>query len=245
MKKTTKDKLIIILCFLSLSLISASLIRAQSPTDSAEDEEIPESVDPTTTESLKNRVNNYEEVLGDEDQPDSQKRGFIGVVQRVSEEALTIQNNKGTQIIPISERVQLTKDGESIALSDIAIDDQTIVMGRQVDDDFLPIKIIVTEDELFPKPQLVMIGSIASIQTDSITVLSRENQQEIDVSLNTETEYQDSDGDIIAKTDLFEALQVIVVGYVEVDEQEDTAEDSTSESETKNALVVKSLAPLE
>ncbi len=245
------SKFIIILVFFSLITISAGLIHAQTQTESeTEETEATQSANPETVQNLSERVNKIveeqkQEVLGELYQEDITKRGFVGSIQRVSEESLTVQNNKGSQIISISEQVRLIKNDEAIELSDIAIDEQAIVMGVEIDDSFQPLEIIVSEENIIPKSQLVLIGSIASIETNNITILSRESQQEIEIDLDNQTQFQDADGDLINATDLFEALQVIVVAHIE--EEESTAETANEAAESeaqKKALIIKSLAPI-
>ncbi len=238
MKKTTRDKLIIILFFLMMSIISGQLIFAQ--TDDTQDEpEATESASPTVTESLKEQIQKTKEVLGDSDEEDIQKRGFIGLIQRVSEEAITLENSKGTQIIPINDEVELTKAGEEIALSDVAIEDHIIVMGWETEDDFTPIKVIVTEENLQPRPQLVVLGSVAEIDTNSLTILTRGEQREVEVQTNIQTQFENADGETISKASLFEKLQVIVVGYVNIADKTDE-----SDQDVNHATVVRSLAPV-
>lgn len=254
MNKTNKNKttkLLIIFIFLSLIVISASLIHAQTQNEPENEEvEAAQPANPETVQNLSERVNKIIEekkldVLGELDEKDITKRGFVGSIQRVSEEALTIQNNKGSLIIPISEQIRLTKNDEIIELTDVAIDDQTIIMGINIDDSFQALEIIVSDEEILPKSQLVAIGSIVSIETNSITILSRESQEETTINLDNQTQYQDADGDLINRTDLFEALQVIVVGHI-VDESsaaEDEDEGADSAAQRK-ALIIKSLAPI-
>lgn len=239
MKKTTKDKLIIVLFFFMMSIISGHMIFAQ--TDNAQEEpEATESASPTVTESLKEQIQKTKEVLGDSDEEKIQKRGFIGLIQRVSEEAITIENSKGTQIIPINDGVELTKAGEETALSDVAIEDYAIVMGWETEDEFAPVKVIVTEEDLQPRLQLVALGSVTEIGTNSLTILTRGDQKEIEVQTNTQTQFENADGETMTKANLFEKLQVIVVGYVDIADPADE-----TDQDVNHAVVVRSLAPVE
>jgi hypothetical protein len=239
MKKTTRDKFIIILFFLMMSIISGRLIFAQT-NDNQDEPEATESASPTVTESLKEQIQKTKEVLGDSDEESIQKRGFIGLIQRVSEEAITLENSKGTQIIPIDDEVELTKADEEIALSDVAIEDYAIVMGWETEDEFTPIKVIVTEEDLQPKPQLVILGSLSEIGSSSLTILTRDEQKEVEVQLTTQTQFENADGETITKTSLFEKLQIIAVGYVDIADKTDE-----SDQDVNYATLVRSLAPVE
>ncbi len=251
MSKTTRNKLIMISFFIALSLASVNFISAQTDqnTKTAVEtlEEVIQEASPSTTNSLKERIEKAVEGQASNDsqnqeQADGQeKKGFVGEVTRVSEEAITIENSKGSQIIPITETTDVTKQSEAIELNDIAIEDDVIVMGFTQEDDFQTVKVVVTEQELLPAPQLIVIGSLTDISQSAITVKARSSQDKTKIKINNDTTFEDASSEAIESTALFEDLQVLIAGYIEIEEDEN----AQVIDETKTALIVRSLAPVE
>lgn len=167
-----------------------------------------------------------------------QTRGFIGQITRVSQEALTIENSKGTQIIPLEEQVNVTKDDKPIAIKDIAVDEWAVVMGFTANDDnFEPRKIIIKESQLMTDSQIVMLGTLIGYDNKSLTIRSRQDQTDYKFELSRTTDIEDDQGEAVKFSQLFEEMQLLVVGLKEVDEDKET--------ETIKTLIVRSLAPIE
>lgn len=230
--KKNQLKLLLIF-FIIFTLILTGNVLAQSNTDIEDDSP----ASPATTEALKDIVGKVAEEKKSPENSDEIKRGFIGLVERVSEEAITFSNAKGTQIVPINDQVTLEKNDKNIEIKDIEIEDSAIILGIQKKDDFTPIKIIFSEKNLRPKSQLVLIGALTEIDTKQITIESRKEAKEHQIILNTQTEYEDITEEEIDKTDLFEKMQMIVAGFITTDEE--------AETETKTAKIIRALVQVE
>lgn len=173
---------------------------------------------------------NSEQIKGVIDQLSQQKRGFIGQVERVTEESLTITNSKGTEIIPFNDQVTLLKANQEISIDDVAVGDWLVVMGLIIDDTFTPKRILVSSTSLRPKNHLVTLGTIIEQSSKEITILSRQNEK-ISFATSTKTDYQDHNGETTLKDNFIEDIQVLVIG----EEKEDG----------KNASIIRSLVSLE
>jgi adenosyl cobinamide kinase/adenosyl cobinamide phosphate guanylyltransferase len=246
MKKNTRDKIIIALFFIMLGWISTRLILAQADDAEIESDSVETEASPSTTQALKDRIEKKaEEDLADTEQENNQadqkKKAVVGQIERVSEEAITLLNSKGTQIVPVDETTQLTKAGKTIELADIAIEESAIVLGFIQEESFQPIKIIITEEKLLPNPQKIVIGSLIEIGDSQLIICSRESQEEIIFNLNTSTRFEDETGEKINRSALFEEVQLLVAGSLTTD----TDDESDSADETSTAAVVRSLAALE
>jgi hypothetical protein len=227
-----KKQLILItsLCLLYwVSFSSAIVTKAQEATSSGS---------PTpaeTTVQLKERIQriveeNSDQIKGVIDQLSYQKRGFIGRVERVTQESLTLENRKGTQIISIDEKVTLLKSNQEISIDDVAVDDWLVVMGVIEDDTFSPKRILVSSTSLRPKNHFVIIGTITDQSNGELNLLSRQSE-ELSFDINKKTQYQDQDGETGSSKEFIKDLQVLVVGY----------EDDSG----KNATTIRSLVSLE
>ena len=195
-----------------------------------------------TTQSLKERI---EKVVEEKEsrngtvagQSNYSTRSIVGVVERLSESAITIRSLKGSVIIPITDDVEITKDGQEIQISDIAIENSAIVLGLQTGETFTPIKVIIDENDLMPRPQIIEIGAIEQATATNLVISSRTDRSSKSFTLNQRTNIIDVDNEEIPATYLFEDVQVIVAGYA--------AESSSSNETTRIAQIVKALVNLE
>jgi len=175
-----------------------------------------------TTEKLKERIEKIVEEKRDQIKGvlsaiDQQQRGTIGNVTRVSEESVTIKTRKTTEIIALNEDVQIEKDGDEIAVDEIAVDDWLVVLGLIEDDTFSPKRVLVSSDSLRPATPVVALGSIDSIERSEISILPRSDENTFSIATSTTTQYQDLNGDEIDRTDLNEEMQALVVGSEDED----------------------------
>jgi len=195
-----------------------------------------------TTQSLKERIEKVVEEKESKNglvagQSTYTTRGIIGTVERLSESAITIRSLKGSVIVPVGEEVKITKDGQEIEISDIAIENSAIALGLQIGETFIPIKIIIDDDNLMPRPQVVEIGAIEQVEANSLTLSSRTDRSSKLITLNQKTEIIDVDNEDIPAASLFEDVQVIIAGYSD--------ETSSAENKPRIAQIVKALVNLE
>lgn len=226
-------KKIIFITLLVISLTPALGVSVQAASESASASD--SSTSTQTTQKLKERIQRIVEEKSDKikgaiDQLSQQKRGFIGQVDRVTAESLTVSNIHGTEIIPIDETVTLLKKSEKISVDKIAVGDWLVVMGLIVDDTFEPKRILVSSQTIRPRNHVVSIGTIVDQNSKKITILSRKNENEKFI-INSKTDYQDRTGESVNRNNFENDLQVIIVGY----------EDKSG----KTATVIRSLVSLE
>ncbi|MEA2056677.1 MAG: hypothetical protein U9O78_03140 [Patescibacteria group bacterium] len=199
---------------------------------------------PSTKESLKERIDKVveekkEQVKDKVEEFSQKKRGFIGRIDRVSEEAITLENRKGTQIIPFNDELALTKNNDEVSVEDLAVDDWVTVLGFQEETNFSPIKLIVSEDDLNVRPQIVEIGSIVDFDQKQVTIKTRDGGSEIEFQIKKTTLLEDSNSEEFSTSDLFEDMQCLIAGYKDIDEDED------DDVETNVAIIFRSLAPIQ
>lgn len=171
-----------------------------------------------TTLKLKERIERIveekkEQVKGIISNLTSNKQGFIGEVLRVTEESVTIKTNKATKIIPLDETVTILKKNKEVAVADIAIENWVVVMGIIEDDAFKPVRILVSDDSLRPKPHTIILGSINSIERSLITITPRSEETPLNATLNSKTIYEDINGEEIVRDDIEEETQALIIAY--------------------------------
>ena len=205
---------ILITIFIGILAISTfDIAQAQSPTPS--DEPTPSE---TTTQNLRERIEKVvkekqHQIKGVIDNISFQKQGFVGQLERLNEESLTVKTTSGTRIIPINEEVTFVKNSKNIKVADLAVDNWLVVMGYLEDDTFSPKRILVSTTTLRPKSYTVQLGSIQEISKSEITFLPRSDGEPIEIALSKSSKYQDIDGQKILKTNLSKDLQALVIHY--------------------------------
>lgn len=216
----------------------------ESDTNDADNAEVEdeEETDPAITQSLSERIQKVVEEKEDTNglvagQANYTTRAIIGKVERLSEANMTVASIKGPVIVPITEEVELIKDNQLIEISDIEIENSAVVLGIQAGESFTPIKVIIDEDEVMPRSQIVEIGTIKEVGTSSLSIITRLDSSTKTFTVNQSTTVIDADNEVIRSSDLFEDVQVIVVGY--------TDQDSEAEEKPRVAQLIKALAALE
>ncbi len=189
-----------------------------------------------TTQKLKDRIEKIveekkDQIMGVLDDLSQKKRGFIGEVQRVSAESITIKTNKETQIISLNNGATITKQGKALPVDDIAVGDWVIVISKLVDDELQPERVFVSSTSLRPTPQAVTIGNVFDINKTKITLNTKLNQEKREFLITKNTKYQDVNGDPIKASQITTDLQALVV--------------ATEASKGQELKVIRILAPLE
>ena len=238
MKKLTKNCLtIVLICLFSFSQVNLT-IQAQEKTASAEPT-ISEEVEQTSTQNLKERIERVvkeksEVVKGTIDDLSAKKQGFIGQVERVTDESISIKTIKDTRIVAINDSIKLLKDNKEIKLEEIAVNDWLTVMGVVTNDTFAAKRILVSTQSIRPPEYTVNLGTIQTINKNSLDFKNRDNE-EITLTLQKSTSYQNLDGEKIEQADLAENIQALIIYFTQTNKDE---------TETKLIKVVRALSLL-
>ncbi len=158
-----------------------------------------------------------------------QKRGFIGQVERLTAESLTVVNQGETEVIPIDEDVTFLRNGQAIELADIAVEEWLVIMGIIENETFSPKRILVSSASLRPQKHFVELGTIVNQSNNQLELLSRQ-EEELNINLTKQTEFQDQDGQTVDESALINDLQVLVVGF--------------EDDQGRTAKIIRALAPL-
>lgn len=200
-----------LLIFTVLTACATYSVHAQTASASADDAE-------ATTETDQN--NDIQELIkkkASENQikgitTDSQKkRGFIAKVKRVSEEALTVESRKGTEVLTIDANVVILQNGKPFKISDIEIDSELTIMGYQDGEDFLPRRILVHKAPLRSSEKTIWVGSIKKIEKLALTILTRGSSEEKQFSFAKKVSIEDNAGEALKMADLETDQNVLLV----------------------------------
>ncbi|MEO8581827.1 MAG: hypothetical protein ABI425_04630 [Patescibacteria group bacterium] len=144
------------------------------------------------------------------------KRGFIGTVKRVSEEALTVDTRKGTEIITLSTEVAIIQDGKASTVNIIEIGSQVAIMGYQNGEDFTPKRILVMKKPLQTNQKSVWIGSIKKMEKIvsgnlvAFTIQTRSGEEKT-FTLSGKPVIEDNKGVTMKSTDLETDQDVLII----------------------------------
>jgi hypothetical protein len=201
--------------FMALAMVAPTRLVAQTASASASPSGSPTLTE--TTQRLRERIEKIveekrDQVEGALDELATQRRGFIGEIQRVSSETLTVKTNKSTQILPLTPTTGITKAGKTIPVDDIAVGDWAIVIGRIVDDEFQLDRLVISSASLRPPSQAVVLGTLSAITRSTATVQPRNQEAATQFNLVKTTTYQDIEGNSIRLTDIKADTQILAVG---------------------------------
>lgn len=228
-----KSKLLqLALVFTLLCAVVAVPIRTLAADDTSE-----EASNSATTSELKKRIEKVvdekrEQIKGVLQDLLANKKGFIGEITRISEEAITVKSADNTTIIPIAESLNIMQDGKDLEVSAIEVGNWVTVLGNKDGEGIEAEYLMVSDDSLSPKPQLVNLGSITEITRTSITITTRGTQEDRELNIVKGTEFQDVDGEEATVAEFEEDLNVLVVAV-------------QGDKEGWDLLTVRSLAPFE
>lgn len=171
----------------------------------------------TTTQKLRERIERIveekrDQVKGALADLSQRRRGFIGEVQRISDEAITIKNGSTTNIFPLTDSLLLLRNKQKQKLDDVAVGDWALVIGQTVDDTFQVETIFLSATSLRPPSPVITLGTIEKIERSTFTVQPRSGEGVRMYSLGKNTTIEDNENNTLQTKDLTTDLQVVVIG---------------------------------
>lgn len=222
-----KNRLFTISAVTALTTIAlAYSLGVSLPTAFAQDADQTGTPSSETTQELRKRI---ERVTGS--QAGNKQTGFIGEVVRVTEDTITVEYESETSILPIQEQVTVVKSRRAVKVSEVAVGNWVTVIGTGERNDFTPEFIFVSTESLESDPQFVVLGSIKSLDRDSISLIPRNDPAERELAILRSSKFQDQDGSAATAAEFEVDLQVLVTGFTNNGKQE--------------IKTVRALAPLE
>ena len=201
---------LLMLCGILTPVHSYAQTNTESETQEASDSSSIENIKKIITDNLNSGM-----VRGTIDNLMNRKVALIGEVSRVTDETITVTNRLGTRIIEVTNVLSLTKNNTDIEITDIAVENWILVLGKISNDTFSPVFIEVNEKTLRPKEQFVSIGTVTQISANTLTIDPRNSDTEEEISLVKTTTFENSNGDAINKALITEDITVLVTGYLD------------------------------
>jgi hypothetical protein len=189
--------------------------RNSTPAAAASASASPDVVNEELSKRIKKKLEEKrDQVKGVLDSLLSDKRAMIGEVSRITDDAITIQHQTGTTIIPLSKQVTLLKNNKTIAIDEIAVGNWATVLGHRERNTIEPEFVLISTESLLPKQQIVLLGSITKESKNSLTIQPRGDEAEKTVSLTRSTVVQSANGEAATAANLSTEITVLISGYI-------------------------------
>ncbi len=194
-------------------------VSAQSNPNTATESTEESLPDKETAENLRKRIEDVvkersEQVRGAIDKLSQRRRGFVGQIERVTQESLTVRSSAGLDIIPLDSTVTLLdEDDDSLEIDDVVVGSWATVVGVIEDDSFEPLRISITEESPRPNDHTLSIGTIAEISRTTLSLNPRSSDTTISLTLDTDTVFQDIDGNELASSLISTGTQAVILQY--------------------------------
>ncbi|HZZ98383.1 MAG TPA: hypothetical protein VFG51_00445 [Candidatus Saccharimonadia bacterium] len=140
------------------------------------------------------------------------KRAFVGQIQKVNAEAITMRTLHAVETARITPNTVMLLMPAMTTLQepDVELNAYAIAMGYLADDGVLDVRrLLVSPTPLFPPDRKIILGILQANTTKNITVQSRTNEQLV-ISVSTKTRYEDVDGNKAIRTDFKADTNVLV-----------------------------------
>ncbi|HKY73839.1 MAG TPA: hypothetical protein VJ246_00835 [Patescibacteria group bacterium] len=183
------------------------------------------SQDPTVTQNIKDRIEKILDEKTESAKEQLRKRAYVGRVERVNTEFVTIKTLNGEQtirLLPDMTMILSFPRLQAMQLQEMEIGGFVVVMGYLNQDDVLEARrILVAATPLFPPTKKVIVGTVSEITSTKIRVITRTQQEQL-LSLSKKTTYEDLEGEAVKRTDIKVQNNVLII-LRNVDESSDSA----------------------
>jgi hypothetical protein len=220
--KLTLAAVLTLLMMSGVQLISTQQVFAQEEVTATTTETASPSSE--TTQNLKERIEKIvsekkEQIKEVVTELATQKRGFVGEVTRVAEDAMSIKTLKTTEIVSLDERTTFKEGSQEISTNDIEVGSWVVVMGLVNEQSFLPVRVLVSDETLRPLDHVIELGAITDIDNSGVILAPRSGESQIEFSFTKNTSLEDLNGEEIDLDDIEEDMQALVVAYQDEDEK--------------------------
>lgn len=140
-------------------------------------------------QNIKNRI---EQVLEDKKGQNVQKpMAYVGVIERVTADAMTINMTSGNKIIQFSKELLIIVDSnqKTVKSTDLEVGSWVIVMGYAKDNAFEARRIVMSKTSLYPTPLTIFAGTVKSLSKSLLLAVSR-SEKEATLLLARSIKYQ-------------------------------------------------------
>lgn len=209
--------------FLLISGVSVVHSQSSEPTEASS-----ETDDEAVEKNIKDRLQKVIEEKSDQIKgvmEGNQRRGFIGIMQRVSEEALTMETPRGPVVLTVTPDIEFWDDDDPIDLEDIEIGESLVIIGTQNGDEFTAERIYISTTPFEPILREIIVGNIQEIDQNSLTIQARSGDENT-YAFNKDTVFTNSEGEEVRSDDFVTDQDALLIVRPE-DQKNQTAQSSS------------------
>ncbi len=184
------------------------------------------SVEPTSEDTTKAILNRINKQLSEEQEAQlnqaittlsQYRRGILGTIERVNDEAISIKHAKGTLIVPVTGALSILQDNKAVKRSELTVGTSMLATGALTKPEDIN-TLVASKLEIFaktpePLPISVTLGTLKSITNVKADVISRSGEKTLTYTINKNTKIQTSDGSATTVSKLNTDTTVLVIGY--------------------------------
>ncbi len=172
--KQVKHQRVVVVSSASLDIEEAS--KSASPSAS-QTKQASESAKQDAQQNIKERI---EKVLEDKKGQVAQKAtAYIGTIDRVTSETLTLNTLSGNKIIQIKSTTTFvdSQSQKTLKSTDLEIGNFAIVMGYLTEGSLDTRRIVISKTSLYPKPVNVIAGTFKSLEKSTLRMMLRTGKE--------------------------------------------------------------------
>lgn len=170
--------------------------------------------DAQATENLKDRIDRVleqrQEKLQELEDSGVRRRIFVGDVQRIIDQTVTLRTRRGNQSFAITPDLGLVRDGKAATLDDIAVGDWIAVIGYLDKETLQPQRVFAYSATLQPTEYETVLGTITDITRTQVTITDSSETAHKYTLVRT-TSYEDSNGEGLKQADFKKEDRVIIL----------------------------------
>jgi hypothetical protein len=212
-------------------ILLASLVITLPPSVSAASPSASPSASPDeqATENLKERIDRVleqrQEKLKELENSGQRRRLFIGEVQRIIEQTVTLKTRRGNQSFTVTPDLNLIRDNKKATIDDVAVGDTVAIIGYQDKETIQPQRIFISSTSLQPVKYETVLGTVKDVSRTQVTVTKVDGSDQKFTFVRT-TEFQTSTGEASKRENLKKDGKVLII---------------TKPESTQSPLVIRSL----
>ncbi len=135
-----------------------------------------------------------EKLNGLTNQSDTQPRGFIGEIQRITDRTITIKGFHGNEILTITTNIPVTRDAKKSSIDDLAVGDWIVAIGSTTKEVFTLKKLDASSTSLLPSTFVTSLETVKTVSKTSITTTTANTTDTSTFAITKNSVFQDNQG---------------------------------------------------
>lgn len=150
------------------------------------------------------------------------RKAVMGQIEKITDNSIAVKTKFGNLVIATDADLTIWKKDKKALVKSIEIGNWLLILGttkvsQKNQPDILsslkPQSLFIYEQNPMPKEPFMEIGTVQNISKSQLTILSRSSQSEINIVVNSDTNFQDLKGATASAKLIEKDIAVLVTGY--------------------------------